>query len=324
MYADYYHLTAMPFQLTPDFQFLFESAEHKRAISHLIYGLTQGEGFIVITGEIGAGKTMLVERLWSEIDQQKFVAVRILTTQISGDDILKMVASGFGLSTEGADKATLLRRLEHFFAEMRAAGKQCLLIVDEAQNLPASALEELRMLSNFAVGGRAPFQCFLLGQPQFRQMLSDPGLEQLQQRVLASYHLGPMIQAETREYVEHRMKTAGWSGDPSFEAAAFGAIHRHSSGIPRRINSLCSRVLLAGYLDEAHCISELIVDSVAEELSRDLVVGRSQSESRFAANAISGQSSDRKIASLERVVNRHDRIIKRALMIAVELVETLK
>jgi general secretion pathway protein A len=321
MYADYYHLRTMPFQLTPDCQFLFESAEHKRAISHLIYGLTQGEGFIVITGEIGAGKTMLVERLWSEIDQRKFVAVRILTTQISGDDLLKMAASGFGLSVE-ADKATLLRRLEHFFAETQAAGKRCLLIVDEAQNLPASALEELRMLSNFVVGGQAPFQCFLLGQPQFRQMLSDPGLEQLQQRVLASYHLGPMIEAETREYVEHRMKTAGWSGDPSFEDAAFGAIHRHSSGIPRRINSLCSRVLLAGYLDEAHCMTEVIVDSVAEELARDLVAGRSPPDSRFAASAVSGQSSDRKIASLERVVNRHDRIIKRALMIAIELFES--
>src|SRR5258708_25443287 len=227
MYADYYHLSSMPFQLTPDPQFLFESEEHKRAISHLIYGLTQEEGFIVITGEIGAGKTMLVERLWSEIDQQKFVAVRILTTQISGDDVLKMVANGFGLSADAADKATLLLRLEHFFRQMQLAGKRCLLVVDEAQNLPSSALEELRMLSNFAVGGRAPFQCFLLGQPQFRQILSDPGLEQLQQRVLASYHLGPMVPAETRNYIEHRMSTAGWSGDPSFEDTAFAAIHRH-------------------------------------------------------------------------------------------------
>src|SRR5258708_6927356 len=251
MYAEYYNLKTMPFQLTPDSQFFYESREHNRAVSHLVYGLAQEEGFVVITGEIGAGKTMLVEHLWSELDHEKFVAVRILTTHISGDDVLKIVANGFGLPVEPADKATLLRRLELHFAEQRTIGKRCLLVMEEVKTLPLPSLEELRMLSNVTVSGRAPFQCLLLGQPQFRQSLADPRLEQLRQRILASYHLGPLSGTETREYIEHRLTTAGWTGNPSFEDAAFSAIYRHSNGIPRKINTLCSRVLLAWSLHEA-------------------------------------------------------------------------
>ena len=158
MYLEYYKLRTMPFQLTPDSQFFFDSQEHKRAIAHLIYGLSQEEGFIVITGEIGAGKTMLVERLWSQLDERNFIGVRIATTQISNDDLLKMVADGLGLRAEALDKATLLRRLEKFFGDAHAAGKRCLLVIDEVQNLPLVALEELRMLSNITIAGRAPFQ----------------------------------------------------------------------------------------------------------------------------------------------------------------------
>src|SRR5260370_15455545 len=247
MYAEYYNLKAMPFQLTPDSNFFFESEEHKRAFAHLVYGLAQEEGFIVITGEIGAGKTMLVERLWSELDTERFLAVRVLTTQISGDDLLHLVADGFGLRIEHADKATLLRRLEHLFAETQVAGKRCLLVIDEVQNLSTVALEELRMLSNLTVHGRAPFQGVLLGQPQFRQMLADAVLEQLRQRVLASYHLGPLSAPETQDAAPHPLATAGCGGAASFEDSAFVAIHRHSAGVPRKINTLCSRVLLSAY-----------------------------------------------------------------------------
>ena len=183
MYAEYYNLKAMPFQLTPDSNFFFESEEHKRAFAHLVYGLAQEEGFITITGEIGAGKTMLVERLWSQLDVQKFVAVRVSTTNVSGDDLLRLLASDLGLPAGISDKANLLRRLEELFSRVISAGKRCLLVIDEAQNLPIAALEELRMLSNMTVHGRAPFQGVLLGQPQFREMLSDPRLEQLEQRV---------------------------------------------------------------------------------------------------------------------------------------------
>lgn len=320
MYAEYYGLKAMPFQLTPDCQFFFDSREHSRAFAHLAYGLEQGEGFIVITGEIGAGKTMLVEQLWSQLDPNKFVAARVLTTQVSGDDLLRLVARGFGLA-EAADKAALLQRLEQLFADTYEVEKRCLLVIDEVQNLPVPALEELRMLSNITVVGRAPFQCLLLGQPQFRHMLADKQLEQLQQRVLASYHLGPLTGSETRDYVQHRLTTAGWAGNPSFEDTAFVAIHRHSAGIPRKINTLCSRVLLAAYLDEAHHISERMVNDVAEELHRDLAAGRPGSERRPIGRDGAFQSVDGRLLALERNVTRHDRVIKRALEILTRMIE---
>src|SRR5207253_2317742 len=160
--------------------------------------------------------------------------------------------------------------LEQHFADQQALGKRSLLVVDEAQNLPFAALEELRMLSNITIGGKAPFQGLLLGQPQLRRMLGSSELEQLRQRVLASYHLGPLSDVDTRAYIEHRLKTAGWVGNPSFDDAALHAIYRHTDGIPRRINTLCSRLLLWGALDEASHIGEATVNEVAEELRQDV------------------------------------------------------
>jgi general secretion pathway protein A len=322
MFTEYYQLKAMPFQLTPDRQFFFDSDEHKRALAHLSYGLAQEEGFIVITGEIGAGKTMLVERLWSELDPDQFVAVRVLTTQVSAEDLVQMVADGFGLRRTTTDKASLLRDLEALFAANRAAGKRSLLVVDEVQNLPVRGLEELRMLSNLAVNGRAPFQGLLLGQPQFRQMLIAPELEQLKQRVLASYHLGPLSSPETRGYVQHRLQTAGWQGDPSFDEEAFGSIHKYSGGLPRKINTLCSRVLLAGFLEEKHHISREMVEMVGEELRRDLAAGQpAVSRSELNGHSGPGGALDDRLRSIEGRLARHDRALKLTLEIAARLVE---
>jgi general secretion pathway protein A len=323
MYAEYYNLTPMPFQLTPDCQFFYDSREHSRAMAHLNYGLAQEEGFIVITGEIGAGKTMLVERLCSKLDQNKYVLVRILTTQISGDDLLKMTLTGCGLSPSGEDKAAILARLEQHFTDQHRLGKRCVLIIDEAQNLPIGALEELRMLSNVTIGGRAPFQSVLLGQPQFRAMFTAPELEQLRQRVLASYHLGPLSEAETRAYIEHRLTTAGWIGNPSFEEAAFAAIHRHTGGVPRRINTLCSRLLLFGALDRASCITEAIANEVARELQQDLI-GPSRRPSAPFQPIDTGDFAADVTGRLDRAesrLERHDRIIKSAVEIGLRLIE---
>src|SRR5436190_4497630 len=312
MYADFYHLKAMPFQLTPDYQFFFDSQEHKRAFAHLVYGLAQEEGFIVITGEIGAGKTMLAERLWSQLDTKTFLAVRISTTNVSGDDLLKLFAYNLGLSTEPAEKASLLGRLQQCFSQTMKAGKRCLLVIDEVQNLPFPALEELRMLSNMTVqGGRAPFQCLLLGQPQFRQMLSNPKLLQLEQRVLASYHIGPLSPEDTKGYVEHRLRTAGWSGDPSFEDGAFVSLHHHSSGIPRKINTLCSRALLSGYLEETHVITEGLFNDIAQELHSDLSAGGVSPMAPSLSGPIGSttnfaQTMDARLTSLEQSVARHE------------------
>src|SRR5579864_938168 len=213
MYAEFYGLDTLAFQLTPDPRFFYESNEHRRAMAHLTYGLHHAEEFIVITGEVGAGKTMLVDRLLSQVDPHSFVAAKIVTSQLGGDDLLRMVSSGLGIDHTGLPKASLLTRIQDFVLAQFRAGRRSLLIIDEAQNLSFEALEELRMLSNIVVGTVTALQSFLLGQPQFRAVLGNPALDQLRQRITAAYHLGPLNEADTRAYVEHRLSCAGWSGD---------------------------------------------------------------------------------------------------------------
>ena len=274
MYEKFYDFTAMPFQLTPDSRFFFGSKGHSRAIAHLIYGLSQGEGFIIVTGEVGAGKTTLVERLWSELDRDTYTLARINTTQVAAEDLFRLTMSAFGITTQGVDKATLMREFQDMLRAYAAGGRRCLLVVDEAQNLSLPALEELRMLSNVTIeGGHTPLQTILLGQPQFRRKLASPDLDQLRQRVLASYHLGPLSEEETRAYIEYRLHAVGWNNNPSFTDSAFAAIYRYTGGVPRRVNRLCSRVLLYGALEEANSITGPMVDNTAAELQRDLEGG---------------------------------------------------
>ena len=270
MYENFYGLSASPFQLSPDHRFFFESSVHRTALAHLTYGLSQGEGFIIISGEVGAGKTTLVGHLFETLDKQRFVAARVVSTQLHADDMLRMVAAAFGLPIADTNKATLLRLVENFLLTNQQQGKRCLLVVDEAQNLSISALEELRMLSNFQASAQAPLQSFLLGQPQFRALLASPDLEQLRQRVIASYHLGPLAPAETRLYIEHRLRAVGWRQDPTLADEAFMAIYAATGGVPRRINTLCSRILLLGFLEELHRIERSHVQKVADELRGEL------------------------------------------------------
>jgi general secretion pathway protein A len=246
VYETFYGLDGPPFLLTPDPRFFFSSSNHKRAITHLVYGLDQREGFIVITGEVGAGKTMLVEQLWLQLNRNTYAVAKVVTTQVSGDDLLRLVMDGFGLNVvQGTDKAILLRRFENMVREQRNAGRRCVLVVDEVQNLSFAALEELRMLSNITVDGKASVQTILLGQPQFRPILASRDAEQLRQRVLASFHLGPLSDLETRLYIEHRLKTVGWTGNPGWDEDAFAAVYRHTGGTPRRINTLWPRAWMA-------------------------------------------------------------------------------
>ncbi|HET7882772.1 MAG TPA: XrtA/PEP-CTERM system-associated ATPase [Acetobacteraceae bacterium] len=319
MYDKFYKLTGVPFQLTPDSRFFFGSSGHSRAIAHLVYGLSQEEGFIVITGEVGAGKTTLVEQLWSQLDRNSYVLARIVTTRVSGDDLLRLAVANFGIADDGtADKATLLRRFERMAHDQRAAGRRCLLVVDVVQNLGMPALEELRMLSNITVDGHASVQTILLGQPQFRATLANPELEQLRQRVLASYHLGPLTEAETRAYIEHRLKRVGWSDDPRFEDAAFTYLYRNTDGIPRRINTLCSRVLLYGAIEEAHTITGPMVEITANELIQDLGGGLAISPpagtlSPAIPSGVGNDLLERRIALLEQHCARQDRVFRRLL-----------
>jgi putative secretion ATPase (PEP-CTERM system associated) len=319
VYEQFYHLSGIPFQLTPDSRFFFGSSGHSRAISHLVYGLAQQEGFIVITGEVGAGKTTLVEQLWSQLDRNSYIMARIVTTRVSGDDLLRLAVAGFGVPDDGgSDKATLLRRFERLARDQRTAGRRCVLVVDEVQNLPMAALEELRMLSNITVEGRASVQTILLGQPQFRATMANPDLEQLRQRVLASYHLGPLSEAETRAYIEHRLKRVGWAGDPQWEDSAFTYLFRYTDGIPRRINTLCSRVLLYGAIEETHTITGPMVEMTANELSQDLGAGLAAPQPAMitatpAAAALNSDTLVRRIEALEETTAKQDRVFRRVL-----------
>jgi general secretion pathway protein A len=300
VYEKFYNLTAMPFQLTPDSRFFFGSRGHSKAISHLNYGLAQGEGFIINTGEVGAGKTTLVEWLRSQMDRTAYTVARISTTQVSEGDLFRLAMAGFGLTDENLTKAALLHRFEDVLRQHQAAGRRCLLIVDEAQSLSHAALEELRMLSNITIDGRTSLQTILLGQPQFRRMLASPNLEQLRQRVLTSYHLGPLSQEETRAYIEHRLNAVGWNNDPHWEDDAFTAVFSHTGGVPRRINRLCSRVLLYGVLEETHLITPAIVDTTAIELAQDLEGVRKD----FEENATRGDGGERPEGSSDDLISR--------------------
>src|SRR5574340_1713413 len=192
MYESYYGLSGKPFQLNPDPAFFFGSRGHKRAFAYLEYGLHQSEGFIVITGEVGAGKTTLVRSLLQKLDPQKVVAAQLVSTQLDAEDTLRMVAAAFGLPNKAFEKAELLLALEMFLVSITAKGKRALLVVDEAQNLAPRAVEELRMLSNFQLEAHALLQSFLIGQPEFKDTMQSEHMQQLRQRVIASYHLGPM------------------------------------------------------------------------------------------------------------------------------------
>ncbi len=270
MYESYYNLRAKPFQLTPDPSFFFGSKGQKRAMSYLEYGLHQAEGFIVVTGEIGAGKTTLVRNLLRKLPTDGIVAAHLVSTQLDSDDILRMIGAAFGLDRLDGNKVQVLQRIEAFLCDCAARQQRALLIVDEAQNLTAKAVEELRMLSNFQVGEKPLLQSFLLGQPEFRDTLRGEDLLQLRQRVIASYHLGAMDETETRHYIEHRMQLAGWSGAPMFTDAAYEEIHRFARGIPRMINTLADRLLLMGYLDDLQQIDAPQVVQVVDEMRQEM------------------------------------------------------
>lgn len=278
MYQEFYGLSGKPFQLSPDVRFFFPSKEHKRARAFLEYGLEQADGFIVITGGVGTGKTMLVQTLLRDLDPSETLVSTVVTTQLEQDDLLRLVASGFNLRAKNGSKAQILRELEQRCLKERRDGRRMLLIVDEAQNLPKPAVEELRMLSNFQEDGKPLLQVFLLGQEEFRTTLLAPGFEQLRQRVIATYHLCPLDEEETRTYVEHRLSTVGWAFDPEISDDAFPAIFEFAEGVPRRINNLCDRLLLYAYLEELHRIDRRVVVTVSEEIGSEFRSGRPEQE----------------------------------------------
>lgn len=334
MYAEFYGLSGEAFLLTPDHRFFFGSSGHAQAMAFLNYGISRGEGFIVVTGDIGAGKTTMVGRLSASIDPKRIISAHVVTTLLKGTDLLRLVASAFGLKDIPHDKAGILASLQEFFQAAYRNKKRVLLLVDEAQNLSIDALEELRMLSNFQVGAQAPFQSFLIGQPQFRTLLAHPDLEQLRQRIIASYHLGAVSRAECGDYLEHRLRCVGWEGDPFFEPDAIDAIFEKTEGIPRKINNLCSRLMLYGFLEELHRFGRAEVERVAADLENERyieppgaaapaanganghgVVPASISEAAFASQSVASQ-----IAVLSQRVKLQEDFMRR---LATALQQTL-
>jgi general secretion pathway protein A len=321
MYEDYYHLSAKPFQLSPDPRFFFGSKGHKRAMAYLDYGLSLGEGFIVITGEVGAGKTTLVRNLFKHLERENIIAAQLVSTQLDAEDTLRCVAASLGLEHEGLNKSALLKNLEDYLNASARQGKRVLLVVDEAQNLTARAVEELRMLSNFQNNDRSLIQTFLLGQPEFRGILQGADMQQLRQRVIASYHLGPLDADETRGYIEHRLNLVGWKGNPDFSEEAFAAIHRFTGGIPRRINTFCDRLMLFGYLEEINRFDDKQVGAVVEDLRNEVAHHESPV---YAAAPVSGQNAPvlhthesgmlgQRVEQIERSINRVLPIVRKIL-----------
>ena len=277
MYEEHFGFTAKPFQLSPDATFFFPSKEHRRALSFLEYGLDQADGFIVITGDVGTGKTTIVQTLLQNLNPAEMLVANLVTTQLAEDDLMHLVAASFGLRVNANSKALLLRDLESLFLQQAKQNRRVLLIVDEAQNLPAKSVEELRMLSNFQLDGKPLVQIFLLGQQEFRATLLSEGFEQLRQRVIATYHLNPLDSEETQTYIEHRLSCAGWRGFPDIEETAFPVIFQISGGVPRRINNLCDRLLLYCFLEDKDAVTTTVVNAVADEIGSEFWSGNPDS-----------------------------------------------
>ncbi|PCD03556.1 general secretion pathway protein [Sphingomonas spermidinifaciens] len=340
MYDTHYGLTGRPFQLTPDPGFWFDTATHRKAMAYLGYGLAQGEGFIVITGDPGAGKTTLVGHLMGRIDRERLHVIQIVSTQVDAADLLGLVAAGLGIAAS-QPKAQLLGAIERGLHAVARGGKRTLLIVDEAQSLPVDSLEELRMLSNFQAGGYPLLQIFLLGQPEFRHVLHGAGsLEQLRQRVIAMHHLDPMGVEEVEAYLIHRLKVVGWDGRPSFDEGAIAALHVWSGGVPRRLNQLAARLMLHGAIEGIERFGARDVEVVTAELDADMAPPAPLPEPVVrpldaAARPIRAEGPppppsqplptdsmlERRVAELEERLEAQDAALRRVLTLLVDWVE---
>ena len=333
MYEKFYKFVGPPFKLTPDHRFFYGSASHKKAMSYLQFGIHQGEGFIVVTGKVGTGKSTLVGQLLAQLDKDKVVASQIVTTQVEAAGILTLILGAFNIASHTSDKASMLQSFETFLVQQHKLNKRALLIVDEAQNLPLRTLEELRMLSNFVLDGQSLFQSFLLGQPQFNVLLADPQLEQMRQRVIASHHLEPMSAFETQAYIEHRLHRVGWVGKPRFTDEAYERIYAETNGIPRRINNLCNRVLLFGALEELTTIDGKVVDEVIEDHRREISDGLTIGQEAMSAIGGKGHANDgrangsaetpSRLEDIERHLELHARALQALLRSAVAILTSL-
>lgn len=249
MYEAFYGLATSPFTLTPDPRFLYFSRQHREAYENVFYAMYRGEGFAQITGEVGTGKTTLCRAILADLPET-YRSALILNPVLTALQLLRTILRELGQEARGTDRARLLERLNSYLLEQAQEGKQVLLFIDEAQDLPDPLLEEIRLLSNLETDDRKLLLIVLLGQPELKAKLSSHHLRQLAQRITIRYHLRGLSYSETRRYIDHRLQVAGANGRPTFSPLALWAIHAYAKGIPRLVNALCDKTLLAGYVEE--------------------------------------------------------------------------
>jgi putative secretion ATPase (PEP-CTERM system associated) len=274
MYEQFYNLRERPFALSPDPEYLYRSRVHQEALDYLRYGLETHAGFIVITGEIGSGKTTLLQTLLRDLDSDTTVG-RIMNTMLEPRELLESIGIDFGLDPAGKSKPMLLRDLSQYLVDQRLAGRQVLLVIDEAQNLGLGALEELRMLSNLETEKSKLLQIVLVGQPNLRDKLAAPELEQLRQRITVSNHLPPLDAAETHNYINHRLQHAALGTPLTFPREATVLVHARSRGVPRIINVICDAALVFGYAEDRRTFDGATIREVLQELETTGVLPRS-------------------------------------------------
>lgn len=274
MYASHFGLKQAPFSIAPDPRYLFMSERHREALAHLLYGVGGGGGFVLLTGEIGAGKTTVCRCFLEQIPRRCNVAY-IFNPKLSTAELLQSICDEFRIPLPGGPEASLkahVDALNEFLLKTHAVGQNNVLIIDEAQNLSPEVLEQLRLLTNLETSERKLLQIILIGQPELRQMLAQPELEQLAQRVIARYHLDALSEEETAQYIQHRLETAGLKRGSLFERKALKRIHELTRGVPRRINLLCDRALLGAYAESKARVDKAVVEKAAEEVFESLAV----------------------------------------------------
>jgi general secretion pathway protein A len=268
MYNQFYGFREPPFNITPDPRFLFFSDRHREAFNHILFGIRERKGFVQITGEVGAGKTTLCRAVLEELGPN-FVTALILNPCLDTTELLRTVLTEFGLEPGRADRVECLEMLNRFLLEQLEKGNDVVLLIDEAQDLSPELLEQVRLLSNLETDQRKLLQIVLLGQPELREKLDDRSLRQLRQRITVRYHLTPLDRGEAERYIQHRLQVAGGNGRPAFTSWAIRSIQRYSGGIPRLINAVCDKALLAGFVDGTDLLTWRQVRRAIRELEGD-------------------------------------------------------